>query len=43
MERCHRLTSQEAVELHEELEIDIVTLGRLAVSAPDVVGVKIDT
>lgn len=40
---CRELTSQEAVELHEQLEIDIVTLWRLAVSVPDVVGVKIDT
>lgn len=37
------LTGQEAVELHEKLEVDIVALGRFAVRAPNVMGVKIDT
>ena len=37
------LTRQEAVELHQELEIDIVTLGRLAVRPLDVVAVQINT
>ena len=34
---------QEAVKLHQELEVDIVALGGLAVSALDVVAVEIDT
>lgn len=38
-----RAARQEAVQLHQELEVDIVTLGILAVSALDVVAVKIDT
>lgn len=37
------LTGQEAVKLHEQLEVDIVTLGGLAVSASHVVSVEIDT
>jgi hypothetical protein len=36
-------TSQEAVELHKELEVDIVALGGLAVRAAHVVTVEIDT
>jgi len=36
-------TGKEAIQLHEKLEIDIVTLGRLAVSAPNVMSVEIDT
>lgn len=36
-------TSQEAIELYQELEIDIVTLGRLTVSRANVVAVEIDT
>lgn len=36
-------TSQEAVKLHQELEVDIVALGGSAVSALDVVAVEIDT
>lgn len=36
-------TSQEAVELHQELEVDVVALGGTAVSALDVVAVQIDT
>jgi hypothetical protein len=38
-----RLTGQEAVKLHQELEVDIVTLGRLAVSVAHVMLVQIDT
>lgn len=38
-----RRTGQEAVELHQELEVDIVALGGLAVRALDVVAVEIDT
>lgn len=37
------LTSQEAVQLHQELEVRIVALGRLAVGAAHVVAVEIDT
>lgn len=44
---CHnlgfQLTSQEAVQLDQELQVDIVALGGLAVSALDVVAVEIDT
>jgi len=43
VEGCFSSASQEAVELYEQLKVDIVTLWRLAVSATDVVGVKIDT
>ena len=42
-EYWRRLTSQEAVELHEQLKVDIVTLRRLAVRAADVMSVEIDT
>jgi hypothetical protein len=38
-----KLTSQEAVQLHEEFEVDIVALGSLAVVVPHVVTVEIDT
>ena len=41
--RCVGRTGQEAVKLHQELEVDIVALGGLAVSALDVVAVEIDT
>lgn len=37
------LTSQEAVQLHQELEVRIVALGRLAVGVAHVVAVEIDT
>lgn len=37
------LTGQEAVQLHQELEVGIVALGRLAVGAAHVVAVEIDT
>ena len=36
-------TSKEAVELYQELEVDIVALWSLAVSAAHMVGVEIDT
>ena len=36
------LTGQEPVELHQELEVHIVALGRLAVSAAHVVTVEIN-
>jgi len=36
-------TSQEAVKLHQELEVDIVTLGSTPVSVLHVVAVEIDT
>lgn len=36
-------TSQEAVQLHEQLEVRIVALGRLAVAVAHVVAVEIDT
>lgn len=38
-----RLTSKEAVEFHEELEIHIVAFWSLAMAAPDVMPVQIDT
>lgn len=38
-----RLTGQEAVELDEQLQVDVVRLGRLAVRAADMVCVEIDT
>lgn len=38
-----RLTSQEAVQLNQELQVDIVALGGLAVGAAHVVAVEIDT
>jgi hypothetical protein len=38
-----KLTGQEAVKLDQELQVDIVALGGLAVSALDVVAVEIDT
>jgi hypothetical protein len=37
------LTGQEAVKLHEQLEVHIVTLWRLAVRGANVVGVEINT
>ena len=36
-------TSQEAVQLHQQLKVDIVTLRRLAVGVADVMSVEIDT
>jgi len=38
-----RLTSQEAVQLHQQLEVDIVALWRLSVRAANVMSVEIDT
>jgi len=37
------LTGQEAVQLHQQLKVDIVTLRRLAVRAANVMSVEIDT
>lgn len=37
------LTGQEAVELHEQLEVDIVALWGLSVRGPNVMSVEIDT
>lgn len=42
-EEKRRLTSQEAVQLHQQLKIDIITLRRLAVGVADVMSVEIDT
>ena len=36
-------TGEEAVELHQELKIDIVALGRLAMAAPNVVTIEVNT
>jgi hypothetical protein len=36
-------TSQEAVQLHQNLEVDVVALGSLAVGAPHMVAVQVDT
>jgi len=36
-------TSQEAVKLHQNLQVDVVTLGSLAVAAPHMVAVQVDT
>ena len=38
-----RLTRQEAIELHEKSEIDVVALRRSAVAASHMVLVEIDT
>jgi hypothetical protein len=43
VERGVGTTGQEAVKLHQELEVDIVALGGLAVRGLDVVAVEIDT
>ena len=37
------LTGQEAVKLDEQLQVDVVRLGRLAVRVADMVCVEIDT
>jgi hypothetical protein len=37
------LTGQEAVQLHQQLKVDIITLRRLAVRAANVMSVEIDT
>ena len=37
------LTGQEAVQLHQQLKVNIVTLRRLAVRAANVMSVEIDT
>lgn len=36
-------TGKEAVELHQELEVDIVALGRRAMVVLDVMAIEIDT
>lgn len=36
-------TGKEAVELHQELEIDIVALGSLPMGVSDVMAIEIDT
>jgi len=36
-------TGQEAVQLHEQAQVDVLALGGLAVAALDVVVVEIDT
>lgn len=36
-------TGQEAVELHQELKVDVLALGRLSVCAAHMVTVQIDT
>lgn len=41
--KTHVLTGQEAVQLDQELQVDIVALGGLAVGAAHVVAVEIDT
>lgn len=38
-----RHTGQEAVELHQELKVNVLALGRLAVCAAHMVTVQIDT
>lgn len=36
-------TGKEAVQLHQELQVDIVALGRLAMVALDVMAIEVDT
>lgn len=36
-------TGEEAVELHQEFEVNIIALGRLAMAAPNVVTIEVDT
>ena len=40
---AENLTSQESVELDKKLEVHIVALGCFAVTAPDMMGIQIDT
>jgi hypothetical protein len=41
---CRRtLTSKEPVELHQELEVDIVALGSLAMAVPHMMAIEVDT
>ncbi len=40
---AQKLTGQEAVKLHQELQVDVVALGGLAVRGPLVVLPEIDT
>ena len=37
------LTGKEAVELYQQLEVDIVALGSLSVAAPNVMAIEINT
>jgi hypothetical protein len=41
--RVFRLTGEEAVKLHQELEVDIVALGRLSVARLYVMAIEVDT
>jgi hypothetical protein len=43
LEHCLLLTRQEAVQLHQQLEVDIVALWCLSVSVPNMMSVEIDT
>ena len=36
-------TGKKAVELHQELEVDIVALGRLPMARLDVMAIEVDT
>jgi hypothetical protein len=36
-------TGEETVQLHEQLEVDIIALGSLAVAAANVVTIEVDT
>jgi DNA polymerase I-like protein with 3'-5' exonuclease and polymerase domains len=36
-------TGKEAIKLHQEFEVDIVTLGRLSMATPNVMAIEIDT
>jgi hypothetical protein len=37
------LTGQKSVELHQELEVDIVALGSFSVTAPNMMAIEVDT
>jgi hypothetical protein len=43
MSSCRIHTSEKSVQLDQELEVDIVTLGSLTMAVLDVVAVEIDT
>lgn len=36
-------TSKKAIQLHQKLKVDIVTLGRLAMAVPNMVTIEVDT
>ena len=38
-----QLTSEKAIELDQEFEVNVVALGSLSVACPDVMAIKIDT